>query len=36
MISLSGQDNFGYGETALGTVFALNGVAVGVLQVGQL
>ena len=27
------QDNFGYGETAMGTVFALNGVAVGLLQV---
>lgn len=27
------QDNFGYGETALGAVFALNGIAVGLLQV---
>lgn len=27
------QDNFGYGETTLGTVFAINGVAVGLLQV---
>ena len=27
------QDNFGYEETALGMVFALNGIAVGVLQV---
>jgi len=27
------QDNFGYEETALGAVFALNGLAVGILQV---
>ncbi|KAM3569762.1 hypothetical protein VYU27_008142 [Nannochloropsis oceanica] len=27
------KDNFGYGETALGAVFALNGIAVGLLQV---
>lgn len=26
------QDNFGYGESVLSMVFALNGVAVGVLQ----
>lgn len=30
------QDNFGYEETALGMVFALNGIAVGVLQVRSL
>lgn len=26
------QDNFGYGESVLSMVFALNGVAVGALQ----